>query len=584
MHNDPLEITIPVSGHNSSRSFHVLPYKNRVFNRLELADELKLTNDTSDDETLFAGYKKHGNRFFNKVNGSFIFIHLDNNKLVIASGCECTDTLFYWINRNSIVVSQRLGRLLTFPGVPNDLNIQQLASILSCIPLQPSETCYRHIKRLPPGHLLSFNGAKLNVDPYWKFGDIEKVHYKNDADYLENFLNLYSTSVKNRLDGSGKTGISLSGGLDSGTVAVLAARELAKENRQLYSYTSTPLYDSSPFLAAHKFDDESGYVRLLCRQYPNIVSKFLNAKDFSPLDGMIKTLDVLNQPLFAVANMFSLHNLRLHASMDHIDTWLIGHGGNVTISFSGNENHSNGLADLIRNFEYLRLFYGEDSSRMLFRAMIPEMLMKIIRKFRRPPVRLSADWRNFSAINPAFANKLDISDIQPFADDAMIFKDFQRAKFENYFCGIGADFHSSAYSEYGLRTLDPTRDRKLLEFCFGIPDDQYCRYGIPRFLVRRAFNGKMPEAILWNKARGRQAADIVLRIKAESQRIENIMDKLNKSSAACEILDMPKIADVLVRIQTEKNPDTTLLAGNILLRGIMVGLFLLRHEGDKSLY
>jgi asparagine synthase (glutamine-hydrolysing) len=282
--------------------------------------------------------------------------------------------------------------------------------------------------------------------------------------------------------------------------------------------------------------------------------------------------------------MFSLHNMRHHASGDNIDTWLTGQGGNETVSFWGNESHSNGLADLIRNFEYLRLFYKKDRNKMLIKIMIPEILLKFARSFRRHPVKLCADWRNFSAINPAFAEKLDISDIQPFASDPLIPKDFRQIKFESYFHGMGAGFHASAYSEYGLRTLDPTRDRKLLEFCFGIPDDQYCRYGVSRFLARRAFNGKMPDEILWNKTKGRQAADIVLRMKAESQRLKNIIDKLNKSSTACEILNLPQMTDVLSRIQTEKSPGMALLAANTLLRGVMVGLFLLRHECDKNLY
>ncbi|MDD5597012.1 MAG: asparagine synthase-related protein [Victivallaceae bacterium] len=587
MHNDPLELKISACGGCLDHFSPALPYKNRIYNRAELAAELNISDGSlTDDEVLRIGYRKYGNGIFDKVNGSFIFIHLDDdgNNLTIASGCECTDTLFYRTDKNSIVISQSLVRLLKFPGIPDDLNVRRIASILSCIPLEPDHTCYRHIKRLPPGHLLTFNASGVKVAPYWKLENIKKVYYKNDADYIENFLELYRSSVKNRIAGSSKTGLSLSGGLDSGTVAILAAEELAKENKQLYSYTSVSLYDSSPFVTAGKFDDESRYVRLLCRQYSNIIPKFLNAGNFSPLDGIVKTLELLNQPLFAAGNMFSLHNLRLQAAQDQIDTWLVGRGGNVTVSFCGQGDHSKGLADLIRNFDYLRLFYGKDKIKMWAKALFPEMIVNVGRQFRRRPFRLSEDWRNFSAINPVFAEKLGIADIQPFTEDAMIFKDFRRAKFENYFRGIGADFHSGVQSEYGLRTADPTYDKKLLEFCFGIPDDQYRRYGVSRFLIRRAFNGKMPETTLWNQNRGLQAADLVLRVAAESGRVENIIGKLKNSEAAREILDLEKMTVILSRIQGEKNFNIFLQAGNILLRGLMVGLFLLRHEGDKNRY
>ncbi|MDD5698339.1 MAG: asparagine synthase-related protein [Victivallaceae bacterium] len=584
--HDPLEIKISDCGSSSSSFFSALPYKTRIYNRAELSEELELSGNTADDEILRVGYQKYGNGIFNRASGSFLFIHLDDggNNLTIASGCECTDTLFYRVNRNSIVISRHLVKLLESPGIPTDLNIRHIASVLSHIPQEPNDTCYQHIKRLPPGHLLIFNASGVRITPYWRFQNIKEVYYKKDTDYIENFLELYRNAVKARIAGSDKTGISLSGGLDSGTVAILAAEELAKTNKRLYSYTSVPLYDSSPFVPANRFGDESEYVRLLCRRYTNITPKFLNAENVSPVDGIIKTLDVLSQPLFAAANMFSLHNLQLHAAEDHIDTWLIGKGGNVTVSFFGRENHSKGPADLIRNFNCLRLFHGKDKIRMLINITAPETIMNVIGHFRPRPPRPDTHWRNFSAVNPAFAEKLGIADIQPFAKDAMIYTNFRRAKFENYFRGVGADFRGGTWVEYGLRTADPTYDRKLLEFCFGIPDEQYRRYGISRFLIRRAFNGKMPQAILWNQTRGKQTADLTLRVGAESGRIENIIGKLKKSDAARELLDLEKMAAVLSRVQTERTPAIASQTGSILLRGVMVGLFLLRHEGDKNCY
>ncbi|MFA6715641.1 MAG: asparagine synthase-related protein [Victivallaceae bacterium] len=575
MYSDPLKIKIPACGTGSFPPG--LPYENRIYNRVELTAELNIPDDKlSDDEILRIGYGKYGNDIFNKVNGSFLFIHLDDggNNLTLACGCECTNTLFYRTNKNSITISPRLTTLLGFPGMPGDLDIRHIALVLSHIPLEPGNTCYRHIKRLPPGHLLTFNASGVKIAPYWKTENIKKVYHKNDADYIENFLELYRHAVKTRIAGSDKIGISLSGGLDSETAAVLAAEELAKTNKQLYSYTSVPLYDSSPFTRVGRFGDESEYVRLLCRQYTNIIPKFLNMENFSPLDGIIKSLDVLSQPLFAAANMFALHTLRAQAAEDHIDTWMIGKGGNVTISFFGRENHSNGWADLARNFNYLRLFHEKDKFRMLIHIMVPEMIMDFVRSFRPPP----PPRRNFSAINPALAEKLKITDIQP------VEKTFREKKFENYFRGTGADFQGAAGIEYGLRTVDPTYDKKLLEFCFGIPDDQYRRYGISRFLIRRAFNEKMPKTTIWNQSRGRQSADLSLRVSAESGRAENIIEKLNKSDAAREILDLEKMAAVLKRIQTDHSPGIFSPTSNILLRGLMVGLFLLRHEGDKNRY
>ena len=53
----------------------------------------------------------------------------------------------------------------------------------------------------------------------------------SDDGYAEEFLALYSRAVKDRLCGSGRVGVHLSGGLDSSSVAVLAARELRRQGR-----------------------------------------------------------------------------------------------------------------------------------------------------------------------------------------------------------------------------------------------------------------------------------------------------------------------------------------------------------------
>lgn len=68
--------------------------------------------------------------------------------------------------------------------------------------------------------------------------------------------------------------------------------------------------------------------------------------------------------------------------------------------------------------------------------------------------------------------------------------------FENVFRGTGADYGGRMEAEYGIRLADPIFDKELVEFCFGIPDDQFYRYGMKRFLVRRAFHQKMPAEIL----------------------------------------------------------------------------------------
>jgi asparagine synthase (glutamine-hydrolysing) len=80
---------------------------------------------------------------------------------------------------------------------------------------------------------------------------------------------------------------------------------------------------------------------------------------------------------------------------------------------------------------------------------------------------------------------------------------------------------------HGIPTRDPTAYRPLVEFCLGIPDDQYLRGGEERWLAKRMLRDRIPAMVLNETRRGVQAADWHLRVgrtrgalRAELERIE----------------------------------------------------------------
>jgi asparagine synthase (glutamine-hydrolysing) len=101
-------------------------------------------------------------------------------------------------------------------------------------------------------------------------------------------------------------------------------------------------------------------------------------------------------------------------------------------------------------------------------------------------------------------------------------------------------------SGFGLELRDPTTDRRVLEFCLAIPDNQYVRDGRDRFLIRRAMEGILPHDVLWNTRRGQQATDIGIRICKHAGEIRTALKYIETDSRqAKEILDIKKMRDVL---------------------------------------
>ena len=70
----------------------------------------------------------------------------------------------------------------------------------------------------------------MRLERYWRPEEIPAARPAADNAYAEQFLDLYGKAVRDRLRG-GPVGVHLSGGLDSSSVAVLAARAPRRQGR-----------------------------------------------------------------------------------------------------------------------------------------------------------------------------------------------------------------------------------------------------------------------------------------------------------------------------------------------------------------
>ena len=60
---------------------------------------------------------------------------------------------------------------------------------------------------------------------------------------------------------------------------------------------------------------------------------------------------------------------------------------------------------------------------------------------------------------------------------------------------------------WDLEMRDPTADKRIVEYCYAIPGEQFMRNGETKWLLRRAMDGILPKALLKERSRGRQGAD-----------------------------------------------------------------------------
>jgi asparagine synthase (glutamine-hydrolysing) len=145
---------------------------------------------------------------------------------------------------------------------------------------------------------------------------------------------------------------------------------------------------------------------------------------------------------------------------------------------------------------------------------------------------------------------------------------------------VGATY-AELGAAYGLEIRDPSADVRLLEFALSVPDEIYIdpQTATNRWLIREAMKGRLPEEVRLNRRRGRQAADLVTRLRDSAAEVECVLNELDSGPAAA-YLDVSYMRDVWEMVKAQDSPEALSKARKILMRGIAAGLFV-NHFTDR---
>jgi asparagine synthase (glutamine-hydrolysing) len=177
---------------------------------------------------------------------------------------------------------------------------------------------------------------------------------------------------------------------------------------------------------------------------------------------------------------------------------------------------------------------------------VPSPLFRRYKRWRRngrPP------WHYFSAIHPRFAAQSGVDERAarehlPF--DLPPPRNGRAARIGSFHCfSETADWFAKLRATYGIDTRTPAFDRKLVEFCIGVPEAQYLNKGHDRWLIRRAMKGRLPDAVLASKSRGAQSADWFPRLTRERIPIKAELDRLAQSPDVATMIDLERLTAIL---------------------------------------
>ena len=322
----------------------------------------------------------------------------------------------------------------------------------------------------------------------------------------------------------------LSGGLDSGTIACIAAKILKKKNKRLRGYSSIPMEEYKDIKVSNYYiTDESEYIKELQLKYDNIDLNFCRCEGKTAISDIEKFIDVLEQPYKIYTNIGWLNEIQERANNEGCKIILKGQYGNSTISFGNMETHLKTLFSQGKFYDIYKEIIGVCKVHKISKKFAIKQAVKVLLPYKlRKIIVTSKNGKNKLIINEELIEKWKIYD--------KFKKNYYYGEVERYytlneshkfivkdstFSHIGAmETKLSLYNGISLR--DPSRDKRIIEFCLSLPSNQFVRDGVERCLIRRYMKGILPDKIRLNmRKRGLQSADWIERLDGKYTYILN---------------------------------------------------------------
>lgn len=188
---------------------------------------------TSDAMRCLQAYARWGEQFLDHIAGDFCFVLWDagRGRLIAARDQFGVRSLFHAAAGSSVLVSDSLQWLAERPEIGRELDDTWIADFLCAgISIDADRTVWRRVHRLPPAHVLAATGQGASVRRYWRLSVGEPLHFGDRRLYGERFRELTALAIADRLP-AGRVGISMSGGLDSTTLAATAVEVAGDASR-----------------------------------------------------------------------------------------------------------------------------------------------------------------------------------------------------------------------------------------------------------------------------------------------------------------------------------------------------------------
>ncbi|MCU4974880.1 asparagine synthase-related protein [Halobacteria archaeon AArc-m2/3/4] len=479
----------------------------RIDNREELFEALEVELDSPrsqeripDSRLLLEAYREWGVTCPTRLLGAFAFAVWDHDResLFCARDHVGVKPLYYHCTDDLFAFASELPALRTVTPTELTPDERWIGDYLAGRLDDRTATGFEELERLPPAHTITITEADRTLRRYWSLEDIDPLPPVDDDTYERQFRDLFTDAVDVRLRGQRPecVGSLLSGGLDSGSIASVAAT--------LRTHRGEPPLPTFSAVFEDVTDcDEREFIDAVT-DAGGVESHTVHGDQFGPLADAETLLEHFGRPFYP--SLFLLiPRLYAAAADEGVRTILHGYGGDQTMG-SSVQGYFRGLArrgqfpTLARELRaYRRRYPWLSTVDVLWRDVLAPLAPQSVRRFRHS--RFETDRyveRSMASIDRQFARRTGLDtrlETDAVCQPPQSQRELRRQALAAGEPSFNLELNDAAAAAVGIEPRYPYFDKRLIEFSLALPPGATVTNALDRTIVRDGLAGVLPRAI-----------------------------------------------------------------------------------------
>ncbi|MFA6142141.1 MAG: asparagine synthase (glutamine-hydrolyzing) [Candidatus Omnitrophota bacterium] len=472
-------------------------HNGEIYNYVELREELArlghIFRSRSDTEVIIHAYEEWGEDCLKHFNGMWAFAILDIKKKEIFCARDRfgVKPFYYYLDDSAFIFASEIKGLLVNSRIKREANdkavFNYLASGYGYMDIS-DETFFRSVRQLKAAHYikLSIPDKKFIQVKYWDLDPNKRALPRSESQACDKFRELFEDSVRLRLRSDVPLGISLSGGLDSSSIACIAADILK----------GSPIETFSSCFEDDKYDE---------RKFINLVLERTKARPnfiFTKPEHLFGEMEEIiwhqDEP-YSTLSIFPQWYVMKAARDKGVKVLLTGQGGDEILA-GYHKYYFYLFADLIRSFKWpdavreidiYRSFKGDED--------VAGRIFKILFSYSTP--------RTFKNLIDSIREKKT----PDYLDREFVMNSSGKVKIERKFSGIlNNDLYNAlkisplpsllhiddrSSMAHSVETRAPFLDYRLVEYLFSLGPEYKIKNGFTKYILRESLKGILPDKV-----------------------------------------------------------------------------------------